>query len=158
MLYEFLPNPLEHSIGHVLPRSPLQMRASRIGSTVAIVDDEMLAVYERRVWQTGRPHDLGSRLKVLIRDNAFDDIEKLHEIISSQSRNGFGMRSAELNHLVVRHIAVHWKSLEKSAPDSREYQHLESWRGRGSHLAVTAQVVCDTFLEQGTIALARWLT
>jgi hypothetical protein len=141
ILYDFRDGAYQNSVGQVLPKQPAGLQSSRDGGTVAVLYEDELSVYGRRVRQSDRPNELSSQLAVLIADSAFDDIQNVCDNISMQQCHGYRLSPGELNHQVIHDLALHWRTLELEHADSPERKHLQAWYRKGSPLALTVSGV-----------------
>ena len=138
VLFELGPTSRNHSVGHVLAESPDEIRHSRDGGEVAILDSRGLHLCKRRVWQSLRAVFLPQQVYNLVDEGKFDQIQQVCDIISKQDRLGYGLSSGEMASMVIYEVAQRWKYLEKNEPDSEILQGLETWYQQASHLARTA--------------------
>ncbi len=127
-----------HSLPVVLDEIPIRVDHGRRGGTVALFDSKGLSIFRREIWRSGRPILLANSVYDWIDQDKLDLVERLLQIVKTQTRLGYGSTSEELRTIMIRAIGDRWRYLTENEPDSEILARLETWRKGGSQLALVS--------------------
>lgn len=134
VLFEYGPIGRNHSLPNRLDEVPIRYAHSAKADQVAIFDSRGLRLCQREAYRTKGPVIWDYHIYNWVDAGKFDEIEKLLEIIQSQTRLGFGKTPESLRTYVINEVAARWMYLTENDPDSKIIDGLEAWRDRGRQL------------------------
>ena len=150
IIFDFEPVSRGHSVGQILQEEQYSIRHSLDGSRIAMWLKGGLKIIHRRVWQSRRPTLMKSHVYTLVNQGKFDQLEKVHQIFSSQQRSAYGLSGGELAAEVTHQIAKRWLYLQSKKPQSEQLRRLQAWYDKGSPLALAASA--DRHYQAGWLA------
>lgn len=138
VLFDYGPIYRQASTPKTLPELPTRMANSLAADRVAILDSRGLQLYDREVWHTPNLLDLPQTVMNWIEAAKFDQVEKVLEIIATQTRLGFGYTPEELRANIIDALGVNWRYIETEEKYPELEKSLNEWRKGGSQLAIVS--------------------
>jgi hypothetical protein len=134
VMFEFGPIGRNNSLPNRLDELPVRYAHSGKADRVAILDSGGLRLCKREAYRTRGPALWPFRIYNWVDQEKFSEIERLLEIIQSQTRLGFGRTPESLRTFVIDEVAARWMYLSANDPTSEVITGLEQWRDGGSQL------------------------
>lgn len=126
-----------NSLPQVLDELPTRISHSTKGDVVAVADSQGVRLYQRSERQFRHPLVLVDSIKSSLARGQFNAIQRLLDILKTQTRLGYGRSPVSLRSTIINTMALHWSKLEYTGTEKEALDRLKKWEESGSKLAIS---------------------